>query len=136
VKAAAFLSLGLAACSVDDTAISSMNYLIEPMDPACAVETLSAIKGYVLEARRGDRRRTVARFDIGPVEDLTLIVSNPPRGASEASVFVRPPEDATSLQRRMARMAVREADEAIYVNCTEDGRSKEEPAVVIESQKE
>ncbi|MEE4208415.1 MAG: hypothetical protein V2I43_04010 [Parvularcula sp.] len=130
------LILALTACSSNETAISSMNFLLEPMDPECAVASVDAIEGYELRDVQIAERRSIATFDAGPVPDLKLIVSNPRRGASEASVFVYPEADADPLQRRIARMAVRAADEAIYVNCTVDGRSDDRSTVIVESQKE
>ncbi|MEO1659042.1 MAG: hypothetical protein AAFR65_15115 [Pseudomonadota bacterium] len=126
----------LAACGRSDDFISSMNYALEPVDPECAVASVAELETFDLVERQGDERRTVARFNAGPAEDLKVIIANRRDGSSEASVVIRPGKDVTAGERLASRYAVIAADEAIYLNCTEDGQTYGEPSVVIESEKE
>ena len=116
--------------------ISSMNYAMEPIDPGCAVQSVRALDGFELTKQSGNFRRTVAKFTAGPVDELKVIVSNRRDEIAEASVVVRPHRDANPALRLASRFAVETADEAIYGNCTEDGRIYGEPSFIIELEEE
>ncbi|MEM7741788.1 MAG: hypothetical protein AAF225_13430 [Pseudomonadota bacterium] len=133
---ALFLSLLLAACSQKQDVISVMNFAMEPVDPDCAITSVAALESFSLTERKGGERRTVAEFNAGPAEDLKVIITNRRDGTSEASVVIRPGEDVTVGEHLASRYAVIAADEAIYLNCTEDGRTHGGPTVILESEKE
>ena len=134
-RALAFFVL-LASCGRSDDFISSMNYAMAPVDPECAVASVKELEGFDLTDRRGDERRTVARFHAGPAEDLKVIIANRRDGTSEASVVIRPGKDVTAGERLASRYAVIAADEAIYLNCTEDGQTYGGSSDILESEKE
>ncbi|MEM0929684.1 MAG: hypothetical protein AAGI89_10375 [Pseudomonadota bacterium] len=136
MKRALPLLLFLAACGRNTDFISSMNYALEPVDADCAVASVAELETFELAQRRGDERRTVALFNAGPAEDLKVIIANRRDGSSEASVVIRPGKDVTAGERLASRYAVIAADEAIYLNCTEDGRTYGDSSVIIESEKE
>ncbi|MEO1042729.1 MAG: hypothetical protein AAFX52_10585 [Pseudomonadota bacterium] len=126
----------LAACSQNQDVISIMNYAMEPVDPECAIASVLDLESFALMERKGGERRTVAWFNAGPAEDLKVIIANRRDGTSEASVVFRPGEDVTAGEHLASRYAVIAADEAIYLNCTEDGRIYGGPTVILESEKE
>ncbi|MEM9810610.1 MAG: hypothetical protein AAF788_05230 [Pseudomonadota bacterium] len=127
--------MALGACA-QHPFVSSMNYALEPIDPDCAVQSVHALDGFELIKQSGGFRRTVAEFTAGPIDDLKVIVSNRRNEITEASVVVRPHRDANPASRLASRFAVEIADEAIYVNCTEDGRIYGEPSLIIELKEE
>ena len=121
--------------------VSSMNYLLAPVDPVCAKTAVLATDGFGLRGdlrrvggRQGDARRFEAAFN----DDLPLsiIVRQRRDRTAEVSVFSRLPRGASPLVRREAEYAVGAADEAIYRACTEDGRINPEGDgdVVIEAE--
>ena len=117
--------------------VSSMNYLLEPIDPVCAKNAVLDADGFGL---RGDLRRQggAQRFEALFNDDLPLSVIVRHRGdrTAEVSVFSKLPRGADPLMRREAEFAVAAADEAIYRACTEDGRINPEGDgdVVIEAE--
>ncbi|MEM9233135.1 MAG: hypothetical protein AAGA69_02725 [Pseudomonadota bacterium] len=127
----------LFACSTDraDT-ISSMNYLQEPIDAACARNALIDEEGFAAVtaiSKRGGAEQIEATFN----DDLPLsvIVRRQQDGTGEVSVFARLPADSTPLTRRKANFAVQTADEVIYRQCTADGQiNPGDGDVIIEAQ--
>lgn len=117
--------------------VSSMNYLLEPIDPGCAKRAVLDTEGFGLRGdlrRDGDARRFEALFN----DDLpvSVIVRQRRDRTAEVSVFSRLRRGASPLVRREAEYAVAAADEAIYRACTEDGRAYGEDGgdVVIEAE--
>ena len=115
--------------------VSSMNYLLAPVDPVCAKTAVLGTEGFGL---RGDLRRQgdAVRFQAVFNDDLpvSVIVRRRRDRTAEVSVFSRLPRGASPLVRREAEYAVGAADEAIYRACTEDGRLGTDGDVVIEAE--
>ena len=117
--------------------VSSMNYLMEPVDPICAKTAILDTDGFGLRGdlrRQGDAQRFEAIFN----RDLpvSVIVRQRRDGTAEVSTFSKLPRRADPLMRREAEFAVAAADEAIYRACTEDGQINPEGDgdVVIEAE--
>lgn len=127
----------LAACAGQGPLLSSVNFVPETVDAACAISSVQEEAGLELVSSkeyRGGRTRAV--FSMGDEDDLLLNIRKPRWGGNEVFVSVTPSEPDNALKILASRLAVEAADEAIYVNCTEDGRTYGKPAVVIEGQKE
>lgn len=129
--------LALAACAAPDgeglteraraaaagpETVSSMNFLMEPIDASCAQAAVLDTDGF---AARGPVRRSGGAREFTAVfnDDLPVrvIVRRQRDGSSEVSALTKLPRGATPLARREADYAVRAADEAIYRSCTQDG---------------
>jgi hypothetical protein len=128
--------LALSACSSNDGVISSVNFVQEPIDPACAVGQVKALDDMVLLGLKESHRRTRAVFDVAGREELLLNVLTPKNRGHAVYVSIRPSQPDNPLRYRASRLAVQQADEAIYANCTEDGRTYGPASVTIEGQKE
>ena len=127
----------LAACSGRGPVLSSINFVPEEVDPNCAIGSVNDEEGLALVSSkeyRGGRTRAV--FSVSGEEELLLNIRKPRWGGNEVFVSVTPSEPDNALNILASRLAVEAADEAIYVNCTEDGRTYGGPTVVIEGQKE
>ena len=115
--------------------VSSMNYLLEPVDPVCAKRAVLDTDGFAL---RGDLRREggAQRFEALFNDDLpvSVIVRTRRDRTAEVSVFSRLRRGASPLDRREAEYAVGAADEAIYRACTRDGQIGRGGDVVIEAE--
>lgn len=128
---------GLAACagSAPDV-ISSMNYLQEPIDAVCARNALVDEEGFAASAtiaQTGGAEQIDATFN--KTLPLTVIVRRQSDGTGEVSVFARLEEGTTPLDRRKASFAVTTADEAIYRQCTADGKiNPDDGTVILEAQ--
>jgi hypothetical protein len=115
----------LAACSspAPEDTVSSINYLQKPVSASCARDALVGLDGFAVETeirRRGNAREIRALFN----DDLHVTGLVRRTGETgEVSFFARLPADATALERKEAEYAVRRADEAVYVACTEDGQT-------------
>jgi hypothetical protein len=125
----------LARLDREDRTVSSMNYLQDAIDPACAQGAVLALDGFAARGpigRRGGAREFTAIFN----DDLPLrvIVRAQGDGAAEVSVLTRLRKDANPLARREAEYAVRAADEAIYRTCTKDGITHGGESVAIETE--
>lgn len=103
--------------------VSSMNFLLQPIDPVCAKRAVLEADGFGLRGdlrRQGDAQRFEAVFN----DDLavSVIVRQRPDRTAEVSVFSKLSRRADPLMRREAEFAVAAADEAIYRACTADGQ--------------
>jgi hypothetical protein len=125
----------LLSCQSEEPPVSAVNFALEKVDPSCAIDTISALDGYELTSQIVNAQRARATFDVGG-EELLLNVRSSRGGGSEVYVSLEPSEPDNPLHRRAARLAVYGADEAVYVNCTEDGRTYGGSGVSIEGQKE
>ncbi len=117
---------GVKACSSPsaDRIVSSMNYLQEPISPICARDALLTEEGFAVTTslrERGGATELKALFN-GDLP-LTSLIRTRDDGTAEVSFFVKLPPEATPLDRREAEFAVRRADEAVYRQCTEDGKT-------------
>ncbi|MCQ8183799.1 hypothetical protein [Parvularcula maris] len=124
-----------ASCQSENKPVSAVNFSLEEVDPACAIGTISAMDGYELTSEDRGSKRSRATFAVGG-EELLLNIRRSRGGGSEVYLSMLPSETENPLRRRAARLAVYGADEAVYVNCTEDGRTYGGSGVSIEGQKE
>jgi hypothetical protein len=122
-------------CQTKAKPVSAVNFALEEVDPACAIGTIRALDGYELTSETRRRKRARASFEVAG-EELLLNIRRSRGGGSEVYLSMLPNDPDNPLRRRAARLAVYGADEAVYVNCTEDGRTSEGSPVSIEGQKE
>jgi hypothetical protein len=125
----------LSACQTEEKPVSAVNFALQPVDPSCAIETIATLDGYELTSETRGAKRARATFAVGG-EELLLNIKQSRGGGSEVYLSMQPSESENPLHRRAARLAVYGADEAVYVNCTEDGRTYGGSDVSIEGQKE
>ncbi len=114
--------------------VSSMNYAAEAVSAVCVRNAVLAEEGFSVQPNlttRGSAQRFNAAFN----KDLSLtgIVRRMGPEKSEISFFAKLPKGATPLARREAEYAVRQADEAAYRKCTEDGRTYGGAAIALET---
>lgn len=124
-------TLVTACAATPDRTVSSINYLMDPIEPSCALNAMVNEEGFATQAtlkRRGDAFEINALFN-GDLP-ITGIVRTQKNGTAEISFFVKLSKAATALDRREAEFAVRRADEAVYRSCTDDGKSYGDDVVI------
>lgn len=124
IRSGTFLLLIVTACASRNDTISSINYLQAPISAECARAALLEEDGFAVQTalpKQGTATRLNATFN----EDLpvTGLVRQNTDGTAEVSFFVKLAPNTTPLDRREAAYAVRRADEVVYQECTEDGKT-------------
>lgn len=125
--------LGL--CSNEGT-LSSVNFVRGPIEPACAVREIDELDSFQLVSERPKKRRHRAVFSVAGTETMLLNIHQSKEGTADVYLSITPEDPGDPLRKRGLMVALREADEAVFLNCTEDGRAETGGTVILQGQQE